>query len=65
MYNKNCDCLSVLFRSESEKRLAVESLKRTLLDDFHRRNIEPELANKILESRMEPVSYTHLRAHET
>ena len=41
------------FRSESEKRLAVESLKRTLLDDFHRRNIEPEMANKILESRME------------
>ena len=50
---KDAGGLSVHFRSESEKRLAVESLKRTLLDDFHRRNIEPEMANKILESRME------------
>ena len=31
----------------------MESLKRTLLDDFHRRSIDPETANKILESRME------------
>ncbi|XP_076460803.1 uncharacterized protein LOC143293608 [Babylonia areolata] len=39
--------------SESEKRLAVESLKRTLLDDFHKRNIDPDTATKILNSRME------------
>ena len=50
---KDAGGFSVHFRSESEKRLAVESLKRTLLDDFHQRNIEPEMANKILESRME------------
>jgi hypothetical protein len=33
--------------------MALESLKRTLLDDFKRRSIEPEMAQKILESRME------------
>ena len=33
--------------------MAIDSLKRTLMEDFTRRNIEPTMASKILESRLE------------
>ena len=38
---------------ESKLQAAVDSLKDTLMEDFHRRNIEPETAARMLESRMD------------